>query len=87
MSAIIPPYMQRLPQVIRPPSQAAPNPFEVYRLEELQWNKWMSAEELRSVVEARRLIAPEHATKAALIRMLEEHDEAQPKSVMAALNR
>lgn len=87
MSTPAPPYVRKMNRPVRAPSQAKPNVFETQDLEDLQWNPRMRVGELRKVLEARRIPIPEGSVKRDLIRMLEEHDESQPKSVMAALNR
>lgn len=87
MSAPAPPFVRGMARALRQPSQAKPNVFEVFNLEDLQWSPSMKAAELRRVLEARRIPIPDGARRADMIRMLEEHDESQPKSVMAALNR
>ena len=87
MSTPPPPFVRKMARVVQKPSQAKPNVFEVFDLKDLQWNDLMKVDELKKVLEARRIPIPKGSVRRDLIRMLEEHDEAQPKSVMAALNR
>lgn len=87
MSTPAPPFVRKMNRVVRQPSQAKPNVFVEFDVKDLQWTPSMRVAELRKVLDARRIPIPSGARKADLIRMLEEHDEAQPKSVMAALNR
>lgn len=86
-TAPVPPFVRRKARVLRTPSQAAPNPFEVFKLDDLKWDIKMNAAQLRRVLENRRVPIPADVEHADLVRLLEEHDEAQPKSVMAVLNR